>query len=168
MSKSNIDSCFANRFANCAGGGKDSCFLAFAVVESLSCVELFAVPWTAYARLLCLSPSPGVCSNLCPLNQWCHPTVSSSVTPFSSCLQSFPATKRIAKTQKLATQNAGEDVEQQEPKFFAGGNAKWSSHRETPFDSLLQSEILCYTTEHEYSQVFSQEKRKHMFIEKYV
>ena len=47
-----IDSCFANRFANCAGGGKDSCFLAF-VVQSLSCVELFAVPWTEHARLLC-------------------------------------------------------------------------------------------------------------------
>ena len=35
--------------------------------------------------------SPGVCSNSCPLNQWCHPTISSFVVPFSSCLQSFPA-----------------------------------------------------------------------------
>ena len=34
---------------------------------------------------------PGVCSNSCPLSQWCHPTISSSVTPFSSCPQSFPA-----------------------------------------------------------------------------
>ena len=38
-----------------------------------------------------LSPSPGACSNSCPLSQWCHPTISSSVIPFSSCLQSFPA-----------------------------------------------------------------------------
>ena len=37
----------------------------------------------------CLSLSPGVCSNSCPLSQWYHPTISSSVTPFSSCLQSF-------------------------------------------------------------------------------
>ena len=37
------------------------------------------------------SPSPGVNPSLCPLNQWCHPTISSSVIPFSSCLQSFPA-----------------------------------------------------------------------------
>ena len=37
------------------------------------------------------SPTPGACSNSCPLNQWCHPTISSSVVPFSSCLQSFPA-----------------------------------------------------------------------------
>ena len=46
-----------------------------------------------HARLPCPSPSPGVCSNSCPLSQWCHPTVSSSVVPFpsSSCLQSFPA-----------------------------------------------------------------------------
>ena len=38
-----------------------------------------------------LSPTPGVCSNLCPSSQWCHPTISSSVIPFSSCLQSCPA-----------------------------------------------------------------------------
>ena len=44
-----------------------------------------------HARLPCLSPSPGACSHSCPLNQWCHPTISSSVIPFSSCLQSFLA-----------------------------------------------------------------------------
>ena len=44
-----------------------------------------------HARLLCPSLSPGACSNSCPLSQWCHPTISSSVVPFSSCLQSFPA-----------------------------------------------------------------------------
>ena len=42
-------------------------------------------------RLPCPSPSPGVCSNSCPLSQWCHPTISSSVVPFSFCPQSFPA-----------------------------------------------------------------------------
>ena len=44
-----------------------------------------------HSRLPCPSPSPGVCSNSCPLSQWCHPTISSSVVPLSSCLQSFPA-----------------------------------------------------------------------------
>ena len=44
-----------------------------------------------HARLPCPSPSPGSCSNSCPLNQWCHPTNSSSVALISSCLQSFPA-----------------------------------------------------------------------------
>ena len=43
-----------------------------------------------HARLPCSSPSPGACSNSCPLSQWCHPAISSSVVPFSSCLQSFP------------------------------------------------------------------------------
>ena len=41
------------------------------------------------ARLPCPSPTPGVYSNSCPSSQWCHPTISSSVVPFSSCLQSF-------------------------------------------------------------------------------
>ena len=50
-----------------------------------------------HARLPCPSLSPRVCSNSCPLSQWCHPTISSSPTilfsviPFSSCPQSFPA-----------------------------------------------------------------------------
>ena len=39
----------------------------------------------------CPSPTPGVHPNPCPLSRWCHPTISSSVVPFSSCLQSFPA-----------------------------------------------------------------------------
>ena len=43
-----------------------------------------------HARLPCPSPTPGVCSNSYSLSQWCHPTISSSVIPFSFCLQSFP------------------------------------------------------------------------------
>ena len=44
-----------------------------------------------HARLSCPSPTPRACSNSCPSNLWCHPTISSSVVPFSFCLQSFPA-----------------------------------------------------------------------------
>ena len=44
-----------------------------------------------HTRPPCLSPTPGVYSNSCPLSQWCHPTISSSIFPFSSRLQSFPA-----------------------------------------------------------------------------
>ena len=44
-----------------------------------------------HARLPCPSPTPGAYSNSCPSHQWCHPTISSSVIPFSSCLQSFLA-----------------------------------------------------------------------------
>ena len=44
-----------------------------------------------HARLPCPSPTPGVYPNSCPLSWWCHPTISSSVIPFFSCPQSFPA-----------------------------------------------------------------------------
>ena len=44
-----------------------------------------------HARLPCPSPTPGAYSNSCPSHRWCHPTISSSVVPFSSCLQSCPA-----------------------------------------------------------------------------
>ena len=44
-----------------------------------------------HSRAPCPSPAPGVYPNPCPSSWWCHPTISSSVVPFSSCLQSFPA-----------------------------------------------------------------------------
>ena len=44
-----------------------------------------------HARIPCPSPAPGAYSNSCPSSWWCHPTISSSVVPFSSCLQSFQA-----------------------------------------------------------------------------
>ena len=47
-------------------------------------------PMVQHTRLPCPSPTPGVYSNSCSLSQWCHPIISYSVVPFSSCLQSFP------------------------------------------------------------------------------
>ena len=52
-----------------------------------------------HARPPCPSPTPGVYSNKCLLSQWCHPTISSSVIPFSSCLQSFSASESIPLSQ---------------------------------------------------------------------
>ena len=46
-----------------------------------------------HARPPCLSPTPRAYLNSCALSQWCHPTISSSISPFSSCLQSFPASR---------------------------------------------------------------------------
>ena len=46
-----------------------------------------------HARPPCPSPTPGAYTNSCPLSLWCHPTISSSVVPFSSCPQSFPASE---------------------------------------------------------------------------
>ena len=53
-------------------------------------------PIDFYTRLPCPSLSPRVCSNSRPLTQWCHPTISFSVAPFSSCLQSFPASESFS------------------------------------------------------------------------
>ena len=53
-----------------------------------------------HSRLPSPSPSPGVCSNSCSLSQWCHPTISSSVIPFS-CPQSFPASGSFPMSQFL-------------------------------------------------------------------
>ena len=50
----------------------------------------------------CSSPSPGTCSNSCPLSQWCHPTILSSVVPFS-CLLSFPASGSFPMSQLFAS-----------------------------------------------------------------
>ena len=56
-----------------------------------------------HARLPCPSPTPGACSNSCPLSQWCHPTISSSAVLFSSCLQSFPASGSFPMSQFFAS-----------------------------------------------------------------
>ena len=82
----------------------------YVVVQSLSHVWLFVTPWTAaHQAYSCPSPSPGACSNSCPLSQWCHPTISSSVVPFSSCLQYFPASGSFPMSQLVTSggQNMG-------------------------------------------------------------
>ena len=56
-----------------------------------------------HARPPCPSPIPGVYPNSCPLSQWCHPTISSSVILFSSCPQSFPASGSFQMSQLFAS-----------------------------------------------------------------
>ena len=88
-------------------------------VQSLSVFWLFATPWRclktcsvaklyltpcelincSMARLPCPSLSPWVCSNSCSFSHSCHPTISSSVAPFSSCPQSFPTSESFPKSQ---------------------------------------------------------------------
>ena len=55
------------------------------------------------ARLPCPSPTPGAYPNSCPLSQWCYPTNSSSVVPFSFCLESFPASGSFPMSQLFTT-----------------------------------------------------------------
>ena len=56
-----------------------------------------------HTRPLCPSPSPRACPNSCPLIWWCYPTISSSITPFSFCLQSFPASRSFLMSQFFAS-----------------------------------------------------------------
>ena len=56
-----------------------------------------------HVRPPCLLPTPGNCSNSYPSSWWCHPTISSSVIPFSSCLQSFPASGSFTRKQFFAS-----------------------------------------------------------------
>ena len=62
-----------------------------------------------HARPLCPSPSPRACPNSCPLIWWCYPTISSSITPFSFCLQSFPALRSFLMSQFFAS--GGQSIE---------------------------------------------------------
>ena len=67
------------------------------VSDSLQCHGL------QHTRPPCPSPTPEVYSNSCPLSRWCHPTISSSLIPFSSCLQSFPASGSFQMSQLFAS-----------------------------------------------------------------
>ena len=72
-------------------------------VQSLSCVWLFATPWTvAHQGSLSITNSQRFLK-LMSMSQWCHSTISSSVIPFSSCLQSFPALGSFPKSQFLTS-----------------------------------------------------------------
>ena len=73
------------------------------VVQSLRRVQIFVTHGRQHARLPCPSLSPGVCSNSCPLNQWCYLTISSSTTLFSFCLQSFLASGSFPMSQLFAS-----------------------------------------------------------------
>ena len=72
-------------------------FICSVVSNSLQSHEL------KHARLPYPSPTPRACSNSCPSNRWCHPIISSSVSPFSPCLQSFPASGSFPMSQFFAS-----------------------------------------------------------------
>ena len=78
--------------------------IQFSSVQSLSHLRLFATSphEPQHSRPPCPSPTPGVYPNPCPLIRWCHPIISSSVIPFSSCPQSFPASGSFPMSQLFA------------------------------------------------------------------
>ena len=108
-----------------------------------------------HARPPCLSPTPGVHSDSCPLSQWCHPAISSSVVTFSSCPQSLPASKSFPVSQLFAwgVQNTGVSASASFPPKKSQG---WSPSEWTGWISL-QSKGL--------SRVFSSTTvQKHQFF----
>ena len=86
-----------------------SCDLGISTVHSVISDSL-RLHGPQHARPPCPSPTPGVYPNLCSLSQWCHPTISSSVGPFSSCPQSFPASGSFQISQLFASGNQSTGV----------------------------------------------------------
>ena len=80
-------------FSTTLSGSRISLFSVFCCFCSVtqSCTTLCDSHKLRHTRVPCPSPSPRAWSNLCPLGQWCHPIISSSVVTFLSCLQSLPA-----------------------------------------------------------------------------
>ena len=95
-----------------------------------------------HARPPCPSPTPGVHPNPCPLSRWCHPTISSSVVPFSSCPQSFPASGSFQMSQVFAWggQSIEENANQNHKKFFKTDRIKcWWGRGGTGTQLLVRS-----------------------------
>ena len=79
------------------------CKTLLSVQSSRSVVSNSASPRMAAHWVPCPSPAPGVYPNSCLLSRWCHPTISSSVVPFSFCLHSFPASGSFPLSQLFAS-----------------------------------------------------------------
>ena len=88
------------------------CCCCWLVTQSYHMSDSLQTRGLQHARLPCPSPSSGACSSSCPLSRWCHPTISSSVVPVSSCLQSFPASGSFPVSQlfKSGGQSIGASV----------------------------------------------------------
>ena len=114
------------------------------------CCEFVALPLVCLTlqphglqctRLPCPSVSPGVCSNSCPLSQWCRPTISCTGTPFSSCPQSFPAPGSFPVNWLFASR--GESIGVSTSALVLPMNTQdWSPLRLTGLISLLSKGLL--------------------------
>ena len=136
----------------------------FRSVQSLSCVRLSTTPWAVAARPPCPSLTTRTCSNSCPFSQWCHPTISSSVTHFSSRLQSSPASRSSPVSQLFASggQSTGVSASASVPPMniqdrFPLGLTGWSlqgtvksllQHRSSKASILLRSAFFTVQLSH--------------------
>ena len=122
---------------------------------SKSCPTLCYPHGLQHAGLPCFSLSPWVCSNSCPSSQWCHPTILSSAVPFSSCLQSFPASGSFPVSRLFATGDQSIGVSAS-ASFLSVNIQGWFPLGSTGLISLLSKGL---------SKVFSSTTvRKHQFF----
>ena len=128
----------------CLRYNKLSCDLCCCCSVPKSCLTLcnpMDLMQVQHAKLPCPSPSPVVCPSSCPMNQWCHPTISSSVVPFSSCCRSFPASGSFPVSWLFVS--GGQSIEASDsasvlPKSIQG----WFPLRLTGLISLLSKGLL--------------------------
>ena len=116
----------------------------FSVVKSLSSVAYLCLTLQPHgpqhARLPCPSPTPRACSNSCPWSRWCHPTISSSVGPFSSPLQSFPASGSLPMSQLFTS--GGQSIRASASGSVLPKNIQnWFPLELTSFISLLSTRL---------------------------
>ena len=116
----------------------------FSSVQSLSRDQLFTTPWTAAYQASLPSPTPRAGSNSCPLSQWCHPTISSSLISFS-WLQSFPASGSFQMSQffarggqSIGTSASASVLPMTIQDWFPLGWTGWISLQSKGLKSLLQ------------------------------
>ena len=119
-----------------------------------SCVTLWPHE-SQHTRPPCSSPTPRVHPKPCPLSQWCHPTISSSVVPFFSCLQSFPASESFQMSQLFTSGSQSTGVSAS-ASVLPANTQDWSPLGWTGWISLLSKGL---------SRVFSSTTvRKHQFF----
>ena len=130
------------------------CVYNISSVQSLSCPTLWLYG-LQHTRPPCPSLTPGACSNSCPSSRWCHPTISSSVIPFSSSFQSFPASGSFQMSQFFAS--GGQSIEASASASVLSINIQdWSPLEWTGWISLLSKGL---------SRVFSNTTvQKHQFF----
>ena len=109
------------------------------IVQSLSCVWLLVTPWPAAHQASSPSPSPRVCSSSCLLIRWRHPTISSSVVPFSFCLLSFHCSNKPEQNQDFFSRLLPFTSL---PIWFLGQNGVMTTTLPTQINSWLISAML--------------------------
>ena len=114
------------------------------VVQSLGCIQLFVISWTAACQAYLYITTPRVYSNSCPLNQWCHPTISSSVAFFSFYLQPLPASGSFPVTWFFTSGVQNIEVSASASILPMNDQYNFSKFRNGPRGSCLITEKRCF------------------------